>query len=56
MVFGLCWYHSLLNERKRFKNLGWNISYEFTDSDFLFCEKILHEMIFNDSITSREGL
>ena len=56
MVFGLCWFHSLLNERKRFRSLGWNISYEFTDSDFLFCERILREMIFNDWKTTKEGL
>jgi len=41
LVFSLSWFHSLLNERKRFKNLGWNISYEFSESDFIFAEKIL---------------
>ena len=43
MVFALAWFHSIVNERKRFKTLGWNIEYEFTDSDFLFSEKILRE-------------
>lgn len=35
----------MLNERKRFKNLGWNVAYEFSDSDFMFAEKILRQQI-----------
>ena len=45
LVFGLSWFHSILNERKRFKYLGWNKPYEFTDSDFLFSEKMLKEFV-----------
>jgi dynein heavy chain len=40
-LFALCWYHSLIIERKRFKTLGWNIIYDFNDSDFETAEKIL---------------
>ena len=34
VVYGLCWFHSILIERKKFKTLGWNVSYAFNDSDY----------------------
>jgi len=37
----LCWYHSILVERKVFKNLGWNVSYSFNDSDWEVSENII---------------
>lgn len=37
----MCWYHSLIIERKRFKTLGWNIIYDFNDSDWDTADKIL---------------
>ena len=40
-VFGLCWFHTVLIERKKFKSLGWNVSYAFNDSDYSVCEDLL---------------
>jgi len=40
-VYGLCWFHTILIERKKFKTLGWNVSYAFNDSDYLVCEDTL---------------
>jgi len=37
-VFGLSWFHTVLTERKKFKTLGWNVNYAFSDSDYNFCE------------------
>lgn len=40
-LFGLCWFHTLLLERKKFKSLGWNNSYPFNDSDWQVCADTL---------------
>lgn len=40
-LFGLCWFHSILIERKKFKTLGWNVVYAFNDSDFGVCEDLI---------------
>lgn len=40
-VYGLVWFHALLIERKKFKTLGWNITYAFNDSDYTVCEDLL---------------
>lgn len=34
LLFSLCFFHSILLERKKFLQMGWNIVYGFNDSDF----------------------
>jgi dynein heavy chain len=45
LLFSLCWFHGIVIERKRFKNLGWNIIYDFNDSDFETADNILQMYI-----------
>ncbi|XP_071375886.1 dynein axonemal heavy chain 2, partial [Centroberyx affinis] len=41
LLFSLCFFHSILLERKKFLQLGWNIIYGFNDSDFEVSESLL---------------
>uniref|UniRef100_A0A8C6R755 Dynein axonemal heavy chain 2 n=1 Tax=Nannospalax galili TaxID=1026970 RepID=A0A8C6R755_NANGA len=41
LLFALCFFHSILLERKKFLQLGWNIIYGFNDSDFEVSENLL---------------
>ncbi|XP_022235820.1 dynein heavy chain 2, axonemal-like [Limulus polyphemus] len=41
LLFCLSFFHSILLERHKFQQLGWNVMYSFTDSDFEMSESIL---------------
>lgn len=49
LLFTLCFFHSLLLERRKFLMLGWNINYGFNDSDFEVC---MMEINYGNPFTS----
>ena len=45
LMFSLAWFHAVLIERKKFKALGWSISYDFNNSDYLLAADILSDYL-----------
>jgi dynein heavy chain len=41
LLFGLGFFHSVIKDRKKFGSIGWNIKYEFNDSDLETSIKML---------------
>lgn len=44
LLFSLCWFHSLLIERRKFKSLGFTVPYDFNESDFIIRWPSLHPL------------
>lgn len=45
LLFGLSIFHAVIQERKKYGSIGWNIPYEFTQEDFIFCRYQLQSFL-----------
>ncbi|XP_047348543.1 dynein axonemal heavy chain 10 isoform X3 [Vespa velutina] len=41
LIYVLAFYHAVIQERRKYDKIGWNINYDFNESDFNVCTSIL---------------
>jgi len=51
LLFALVWFHAILLERRKFKSLGFNLPYDFNESDFAICHDLI--IVFLDEYPDR---
>jgi dynein heavy chain len=41
LLFGFCIFHAIIQERRKFGPIGWNVGYDFTNEDLNVCKRQL---------------
>jgi len=54
LLFAFSFFHAIIQDRRKFGPIGWNIRYEFTNEDLVVCQRQLK--IFLDEAASEEAV
>ncbi|KAH8295402.1 hypothetical protein KR018_010894 [Drosophila ironensis] len=53
LVYVLAFFHAVVQERRKYDKLGWNIAYDFNDTDFEVCTEILRTYLTRTSLSAK---
>ena len=56
LVFVLSFFHAVVQERRKYGKIGWNVSYDFNESDFQVCMDILRTYLSKAQLNSDSKL
>lgn len=56
LVFVLAFLHAVLQERRKFGKIGWNVPYDFNESDFSVCLTILQTYMNKAESSGDKGI
>lgn len=56
VVYVLCFLHAVVLERRKYGKIGWNVSYDFNESDFNISRKLLSLYLYKAHVDNDEQL
>jgi len=56
LIFGLCFFNAVIQERRKYGAVGWNIPYQWMTSDLVFAQQNLRLMLNEQPTTPFEAL
>ncbi|KAJ8266677.1 hypothetical protein GJAV_G00133350 [Gymnothorax javanicus] len=56
LVFVLAFFHAVVQERRKYGKIGWNVPYDFNESDFLVCMEILNTYLTKAHTQGEENI